>query len=368
MTKVIVIGAGVVGASAAYRLAQAGAEVLVLEAKRPGAGTSSISYAWTNAHRKPPFPYHVLNVNGMKTHAALRDEFGATPWWHGGGSLEWTEPERWESFRANIDQLRGWGYAASYVTPAQVRELEPDIDPAVLGDAPAAFFPDEGWCDPVVYIQTMLAAATRRHNARLLLGAEVVDLAMQADRVSGVCLADGTVHEADVVVNCGGRWINDAVREAGLHLPMAPTPGLLVFTPPVACGLSRVLHTAVINVRPDGAGRLMLHWDPTDATLSLDSTVSVDMPQVGDLMARIQRVFPGIGEIRAEAVRLGIRPIPGDGFTAVGPVPRVGGYYVAVTHSGVTMSPFLGLCVADEVMRAVDRPELADFRPARFFN
>jgi len=112
----------------------------------------------------------------------------------------------------------------------------------------------------------------------------------------------------------------------------------------------------------------MLHWDPTDATLSLDSTVSVDMPQVGDLMARIQRVFPGIGETKAEAVRLGIRPIPGDGFTAVGPVPRVGGYYVAVTHSGVTMSPFLGLCVADEVMRGVDRPELADFRPARFFN
>lgn len=368
MTKIIVIGAGVVGASSAYRLAQAGAEVLVLEADRPGGGTSGISYAWTNAHRKPPFPYHRLNVNGMKTHAALRDEFGSTPWWHGGGSLEWTEPEGQASFRENVGQLQAWGYAAEYVTPRQVAELEPDIDLAVLGDAPAAFFPDEGWCDPVVYIHAMLSAAVRRHGVRLVLGARVADLTMTGDRVSGVRLADGSVHGADMVVNCGGRWINDAVREAGLHLPLAPTPGLLVFTPPVACGLSRVLHTSVVNARPDGAGRLMLHWDATDSTLALDSRVSVDMPQVVDLMARARQVFPGIGDVSAEAVRLGIRPIPGDGLTAVGPMPRVSGYYVAVTHSGVTMSPFLGLCVADEVVRGVERPELADFRPARFFN
>src|SRR5882724_5268887 len=86
MIKTIVIGAGVMGASVAYRLAQAGAAVTVLEAMRVGGGTSGISFAWTNAHKKPPKPYHDLNVAGMKTHAALADEFGATPWWHGGGS------------------------------------------------------------------------------------------------------------------------------------------------------------------------------------------------------------------------------------------------------------------------------------------
>ena len=92
MAKIIVIGAGVMGASVAYRLAQAGASVTVLEATRIGGGTSGISFAWTNAHSKPPRAYHELNVAGMKAHAALRDDFGATPWWHGGGSLEW-EPE-----------------------------------------------------------------------------------------------------------------------------------------------------------------------------------------------------------------------------------------------------------------------------------
>src|SRR5258707_11688180 len=82
MIKTIVIGAGVMGASVAYRLAQAGASITVLEAKRIGGGTSGISFAWTNANKKPPKPYHDLNVAGMKAHSPLADEFGAPPWWH----------------------------------------------------------------------------------------------------------------------------------------------------------------------------------------------------------------------------------------------------------------------------------------------
>src|SRR6516225_4868095 len=75
MIKTIVIGAGVIGASVAYRLAEAGAAVTVLEAARIGGGTSGSSFAWTNAHSKPPRPYHDLNIAGMKAHAALADEF-----------------------------------------------------------------------------------------------------------------------------------------------------------------------------------------------------------------------------------------------------------------------------------------------------
>jgi glycine/D-amino acid oxidase-like deaminating enzyme len=83
---------------------------------------------------------------------------------------------------------------------------------------------------------------------------------------------------------------------------------------------------------------------------------------------RARRLLPSIGEVEPEAVRIAIRPIPGDHLSAIGPVPRMSGYYLAVTHSGVTMSPFLGKAAADEVVRGQQRPELADFRPARFFN
>src|SRR4029077_7019391 len=164
------------------------------------------------------------------------------------------------------------------------------------------------------------------------------------------------------------RWTNEAVRDAGLHLQLAPTVGFLVFTPPVAAGLSRVVRTTVIDARPDGAGRLMLHWNPTDTTLSFDTRLSPLMPEARDLVRRARQLLPSIGEVEPEAGRIAIRPIPGDHLSAIGSVPRTSGYYLAVTHSGVTMSPFLGAAVADEVVRGKQRPELADFRPARFFN
>jgi glycine/D-amino acid oxidase-like deaminating enzyme len=186
--------------------------------------------------------------------------------------------------------------------------------------------------------------------------------------VTGVKTTDGTLHEADMVVNCAGRWANDAVREAGLHLPLAPTVGFLVFTPPVASGLQRVVRTPVIDTRPDGAGRLILHWNPTDATLSIDRRLSPDMPEARDMVQRARTLLPCIGPVEPEAVRIAIRPIPGDHFSAVGPVPRVRGYYLSITHSAVTMSPFIASVVADELMRNRQREEMVDFRPSRFFN
>ena len=368
MIKTIVIGAGVMGASVAYRLAQAGAAVTVLEATRVGGGTSGISFAWTNAHKKPPKPYHDLNVAGMRAHAELADEFGATPWWHGGGSLEWeAEPDR-TAQRENIEQLRSWGYAAEWITLRQLQELEPDIDPASIGDAPVAFFPEEGWLDPVVYAHAMLSVARLRHGAKVICGARVVDLIMAGDRVTGVRIADGTQYEADTVVNCAGRWTNEATRDAGLDLPLAPTVGFLVFTPPVAASLSRVVRTPVIQARPDGAGRLMLHWNRTDATVSFDTKLSPSMPEARDLVRRARQLLPSMGDVEPEAVRIAIRPIPGDQLSAIGPMPRTSGYYIAITHSGVTMSPFLGAVVADEIVHGRQRAEFAHFRPARFFN
>ena len=158
MPRIVVIGAGVMGASVAYRLAMAGASVTVLEAGRIGGGTSTCSFAWTNSNDKKPRAYHDLNVAGMKAHAALAEEFGATPWWHGGGNVEWTAPEDRAALQAKVERLLAWGYAAEWITPRQLLELEPDIDPAQIGDAPIAYYPDDGWLDPVVYIAAMLGA------------------------------------------------------------------------------------------------------------------------------------------------------------------------------------------------------------------
>src|SRR4051812_20394099 len=210
--KAIVIGAGVVGSAVAYRLAEAGAAVTIVEGNRVGGGTSGISFAWTNSNNKHPRPYHELNVAGMKAHAALRDEFKETPWLHRSGSLEWCRSGADRAAqREKVERLKSWGYAIDYITKKELSELEPDIDLDLVGDAPITFCPEEGWIDPVVYADAMVKGAMR-HGATLKAGAKVVEVATRNGRASGVRTEDGTVHEGDVVVNCAGRWA-DRVSE-----------------------------------------------------------------------------------------------------------------------------------------------------------
>ena len=360
MPKVIVIGSGVIGASVAYRLANAGASVTVLEAGRIGGGTSSCTFAWTNANEKTPRAYYELNLAGMQAHAALAEEFGGTPWWHPGGSVEWPAD------RAKVERLRSWGYDAEWIASRQLLELEPDIDPACVGDEPIAYFPDEGWLDPLVYIAAMLGAA-RSRGATVMQDARVSEPIIAGGRMTGVRLADGRVFEGEVVVNCAGRWVNDPVGDAELHLPMAPTIGLLAFTPPVAARVGRVVRSPVIHVRPDGAGRLVC-IDPDEVLPPFEPYPSASTPLAIELVGRASRLLPSIGNVKPEAVRMAIRPIPADSYSAVGPMPRVSGYYLAITHSGVTMAPFLGKAVADEIVHGRVVDALAGFRPARFFN
>src|SRR5215468_1155624 len=127
-TDVIVVGAGSVGANVAYRLAERGARVTVLEAGAPGGGTSGASFAWTNSFGKTPRDYHDLNVASMEEHAALAKELGGGSWLHQEGALAWEEtPAGRARLGAAVERLASWGYAIEQISPAEARELEPDL-------------------------------------------------------------------------------------------------------------------------------------------------------------------------------------------------------------------------------------------------
>ena len=123
--KVAVIGAGIVGASVAYRLSEGGAEVVVIDGAQPGSGTTSTSFAWVNANNKLPREYFELNVAGMREHERLRDEIGGD-WLYTTGNLIWAEDEEQENLERRVERLRSWSYAAEMLPASTVNEkLEP---------------------------------------------------------------------------------------------------------------------------------------------------------------------------------------------------------------------------------------------------
>src|SRR5437016_1906252 len=144
---VAVIGLGMVGASAVYAAAGAGARVLALDAGAPGGGTSGSSFAWLNSVRKEPDVYHQLNADGMAAHRDLQREVGGDTGHHFGGSLEWAESDGDDrTLRERVDRLAGRGYAAEWITRDRAATIESGLAiPDTVKDV--AFYANDGWLD-----------------------------------------------------------------------------------------------------------------------------------------------------------------------------------------------------------------------------
>lgn len=365
--RVVIIGSGIVGSSVAYECAKAGAAVLVLEAGSIAGGTSAVSFAWTNATGKRPRPYFALNVAGMRAHLELKRDFGSAPWFTQTGSLEWrTSPEAIAAQLDSVRQEQEWGYGAEWIDRTALADMEPDIDVAATGDGPIAYYPEEGWVDPVVYAAWLLRAAKARWGAEVHSNARVTRVETEGGRVKAVRTEGEGRYPADAVVNCTGGWSSEALGDVPA-IPLASTVGVLGFTPPVALTLRSQFHADDLDVRPDGAGRLMVHKISVDEMVEEPQALSVDGREAAALLEAARVVLPDLLGVGIEAIRTGIRPIPQDGFTCAGAMPEVAGYYFAITHSGVTIAPYLGKVVADEVVRGNVHDDMEGFRPSRLF-
>ena len=89
--RVVISGAGIIGASIAYHLAQRGAQVTILEKQRPGSGATRNSFAWLNASKQPR-SYYELNLMGMLGWRRLCTEIGHELQVQWGGSVRWVPP------------------------------------------------------------------------------------------------------------------------------------------------------------------------------------------------------------------------------------------------------------------------------------
>lgn len=372
--QTVVIGAGVVGASIAARLAERGAAVTLVDQGAPGGGTSSTSYAWVNANGKEPRPYYDLNLAGLEAHHRLaadaRSADGGT-WLGTGGHVELAvDDAHRDHLAARLARLTELGYAAEAITPGRAAELLPDV--RVPDDAQLiVHFAREAYAYPALYLAHMLGRA-RAAGARVLTGATVTGLRASASGGGEALLDDGTVLPADTVVSAVGRWTGELAALAGVEVPMRtfaspgdPTVGYLAETGPVPVRLRRLVTSPWLNVRPVGGGRLLLQALDLDVTADPGDVPGVGSPLAGEFLRRLRDVVVGAEGARIERLVVGQRALPGDGRTIVGRTAQAPWLYVVATHSGVTLAPYLGEGVVAEV-HGEEVPVFAEFRPERF--
>lgn len=367
-TEVVVIGGGIVGASVADRLTERGARVTLVDAGRPSAGTSAASFAWLNSFNKAPRAYHELNVAGIAEHRALAGEFGRAPWLHLSGGFQWaTTPAGREELRRHAARLRDWGYPVEAVAPERVtRELEPGLALDAGAVEEIWYTPDEGWVDAPLLVERLVVRA-RERGAVTRAASPVTAIARASGRIGGVTLADGTVLRADAVVDCAGPRAAEVAALAGVALPVERVPGLLAVTAPLARPLSHVCHAPDVALRPDPTGGVVLgHATTLDQTVTAETPPVPPPPACAELLARAGRALPAVTRAGVAAARIGVRPVPVDGLTIAGAAPGLAGFYVAVTHSGITLGPLLGRLLAEELVTGMPPARLAPFRPDRF--
>jgi glycine/D-amino acid oxidase-like deaminating enzyme len=353
--RILVVGAGVIGAAIAFRLAQGGAGVTLIDAATPASGASGRSFGWINASFSLNAHHFGLRVAAMAAHHRLASDLGDTPTtWP--GTLAWDEAG--EAQDRTFDRLTEAGYPVRRLSRTEFRALEPAIATA---PETTLHFPTEGVTDLAGLTRRLIAGAAR-HGARVLLGLPVTGIVTHGGRVSGLQTAEGPLPAGRVVL-AAGTGAPDLLAPLGVKLPMLHRPAVIVRTQPLPPMLCHILVTPEMELRQEPDGRLLA---PASPNHQADDATELGAPPealADDIISHIAALLPETAPGWQEALGA-FRPVPGDGLPVMGQAAE--GLYLAVMHSGATLAALAGELAAREMLGGRDEPLLAPYRPGRF--
>jgi glycine/D-amino acid oxidase-like deaminating enzyme len=373
--RVVVAGAGIVGASIAYHLAKAGAAVTVIDKQGPATHASRGTFAWINATwAKQPRNYHALSQEGVAGWKHLQELLKLPVKW--GGSLEWFDSgERQEKLVAQIAEQVEWGEPARMVSDSEFSILEPNVEFAK--GAYAAYSPNDGAIDPVLATQMLLDAAEQL-GASVRFPVELKNASTTRGRLTSVETSAGPI-EADRLVLATGAAAELPKSICGIDIPQRSTPGIIALTGPMPSFLNRVISAPGIHMHQRNDGRFVLGEQdgaPKNEAHEIrlegrpnDFPVKEIAEQHGNrMLSAAKQLVPGLADASIDNAYIGWRPLPVDGHPVLGTAPARPDVYLAIMHSGVTLAPIVGQLVAHELAEGVTVDRLEQFRPTRDFN
>ena len=380
LTDVIVIGAGIVGASCADALAAAGLRVAVVERGGIAAGTTSGGEGNILVSDKEPGPELELALLSARLWRDLADDLGeaALEYEPKGGVVVARTAGTAAALTGLATHQRRAGVLVDDVDAAGLFDLEPNLARDVAG---GAWYPQDAQVQPMLATASLLRRA-RARGAVLHAGTAVTGIVRHAGgEVAGVRTDSHAVPElaAPWVINAAGTWAGDVATLAGTPLPILPRRGFILVTEPLPRVVRHKVYTAeyVANVASSDAdlqtsvviegtrgGTVLI--GASRERVGFDRTMSLEV--VRRLAAQAIGLFPFLADVSLLRTYLGFRPYCPDHLPVIGEDPRAPGLVHACGHEGAG----IGLAAATAhllVQHVTGRPtdlDLTPFRPDRF--
>ena len=366
--EVVIVGAGIHGASLAFHLAERGVKATVLEKATVAAGATGRSSGMVRMH----YDVEADARLAWRSWAYFNDwaeRVGGDSGFNDVGFLQMVPPEEMAALQANVGMQQRIGIVTGIVDATEVRRLLPGID--IGDDQVAAFEPHSGFADPTSSTTSLMGSAIDR-GARLVQRCAVTAVRVEGDRVVGVTTTRGDF-DAPIVVNAAGAWAGRVAEMAGLDVPIGVWRHDVAYVqrpPDVGRHIGFIDFANLFYSRPEGEFLTLVALEdgnPMDG----DPDAPVDNAAPGFIeraAERIVRRLPPFARAGLHSAHSGQDGITPDQHPVIGPAGPEG-FWLDCGYSGTgfKIAPAVGASLAQLIVEGpAANDDLAIYRHARF--
>lgn len=358
----IVVGGGVIGLSCAWRAAQRGARVAVIEREQPPAGATRVSAGMLAPIGELTFGEPDLLRMTLASRelyadfvAELEAASGVSTGYRHQGALH-VALDRDEAVELQrIHELqRSLGLNAEWLPPRRCRDLEPGLSPSCNG---GVYAEGEAVVDPRLLADSLLAALAGA-GAEILTGTQVAEPLFEGDRIAGVRTDAGQDLRATTIILAAGAWSGQAEwLPEHARPPVRPVKGQIVElrARDGVAPCERIIGAERVYLVPRADGRLIA--GATVEEQGFDTTVTAGA--VHEILREAYRLLPEVAELELLEAAVGLRPGTPDNLPLIGP-GGIDGLLWATGHfrNGVLLAPLTAVAVAD-LLEGGKLPEMA---------
>lgn len=374
MDDAIVVGGGIVGASTAYHLARAGAQVTLIDQAQPGQATAAgAGIIAPGTGFSQPAAFFPLAFRAVDYYAELLAHLAEDGEKQTGyetvGLLQIATSEQEAAQLPILLRLLAERRAAGVPNLGEVRLLDGqqarELFPALGSVHAAIHVPGAARLDGRQLREALRGAAQLR-GSRIVVSERAVTLVREGKRVSRV-VVDGQAFVAGQVILAAGAWSGQYAHTLEVSLPIYPQRGQILHLQgpaqasqwPIVMGF----HAYYLLTFPTDlvvAGATREHHAGFDARATAGG--------VCEVLGEALRMAPGLASTTLHEVRVGLRPATPDGLPVLGCVAQVDNVFLATGHgaSGLQVGPYSGALVASLACGHRPTLDLSPFSVERF--